>query len=231
LEKSGHCFSVTGRWLASDRTLPRCLVSRRTVKAALGQHSNERRNSVYDQMLARSGDLTRHGRVRSLVTVADASLEARQGRADVGARPVICDLTRLFTFWPPGKLTGVDLTWLGSASGGGGGVSGHGMVVTRARDLTQFGASSHLFSASDRSLTLHGSFSNVGDQRSTLILGDTWTSSDDRTLRRASGHFRSAHPITPRKHAAREPTALFHWGFYLSPMVSSSSLSWPFALT
>ena len=27
------------------------------------------------------------------------------------------------------------------------------------------------------------------------------------------------------------PTALFHGGFYLSPTASSSSLSWPFALT
>jgi hypothetical protein len=67
--------------------------------------------------------------------------------------------------------------WLDSASGGGDGASGHGATMTRARDLTQFGASGHLVGMSDRSLTLCGSFSNVGDQRSMLNLGDTWMSS------------------------------------------------------
>jgi hypothetical protein len=46
---------------------------------ASGKRSSERRSSVYDWTLARSGDLTRNGRVRSLVTVADASMEAGQG--------------------------------------------------------------------------------------------------------------------------------------------------------
>jgi hypothetical protein len=121
--------------------------------------------------------------------------------------------------------------WLDSASGGGDGASGHGATMTRARDLTQFGASGHLVGMSDRSLTLCGSFSNVGDQRSMLNLGDTWMSSDDRTLRHASGRFRSARPITPRRQAVMGPTTLFREGLYLSPLAGSSSLSWPFALT
>jgi hypothetical protein len=84
-------------------------------------------------MLARTGDLTRSGHVRLLVTVADASLEARQGRANAGACPVICDLMHPVAFWPPKKLTGVDLKWLGSASSGGGGASSYGVAMTRAR--------------------------------------------------------------------------------------------------
>jgi hypothetical protein len=39
----------------------------------------------------------------------------------------------------------------------------------------------------------------------------------------ASGH--------PDFRADREPTTLFRWGLYLSPMAGSCSLSWPFSLT
>jgi hypothetical protein len=173
----------------------------------------------------------RSGRVRSLVTVADTSLKARQGQADVGARPVVCDLTRLVAFWLPGKLTGVDLMRLGSASSGGSGVSSHGAAVTCAHDLAQFGTSGHLVATSDHSSTLRGSFLNVGDQQSTLVLGDTWTISNDRMLRRVSSRFRPTHPVMPRRQVVRGPTALFRGGLYLSPLASSSSLSWPFALT
>jgi hypothetical protein len=170
---------------------------------AYGQRSSEWRSSVYDWTLARSSDLTHNGRVRSLVTVADASMEAGKGRADAGVRLVIHDQTCPIAFWLPGKLTGVDLTRLGSALGGGDGASSHGAAVTRAHDLTQFGAFGHLVGTSDRSLTLRGSFLNVGDQRSTLNLGDTWTSSDDRTLRHAFGHFQLARPVTPCRQAVR----------------------------
>jgi hypothetical protein len=56
------------------------------------------------------------GHIWSPMTYIDASVEARNDRADVGAHLVMLDLTRPIAFLSPRNLTGNDLTlrWLES---------------------------------------------------------------------------------------------------------------------
>jgi hypothetical protein len=85
--------------------------------------------------------------------------------------------------------------------------------------------------ASDRSLTLRGSFSNIGDRRMWLNRSDTWCASHDRTL----GVARPVIPISTSSRCvfscSEGVTALFRLPLYKRCLAGSSSLSWPFALT
>ena len=85
--------------------------------------------------------------------------------------------------------------------------------------------------ASGRDLGVVLSHLTIEIVRMLLNMGDTWTTISDRTLGLVCPVDLTREFDQTELGCSESPMALFRGGFYLSPMASSSSLSWPFSLT
>ena len=139
-------------------------------------------------------------------------------------RPIGVDLMHPVTKNPLGVLTGSDQTRLVGAFGHHLDALGHGAKHRGACERTWVCGVRSCVGVSDLDIT-------IGITWPRLNAEATWLPSSDLMLVGLC-------PVNPigvsgqcLASCSLSPTALFHGGFYLSPMAGSSSLSWPFALT